>query len=185
LIVAAFAGLGLTASASAQRLEFDASVGPTWRRAQSGGLSGFDALTLEGGIARRVGERFKLRAALGATVGSAAEIIPIGAPCVPFVRICNGNFGTVVPGAMYHGRAGFAWAVPGAGDRFEARAGAGVHTGSVRGPNTVFGIDAGVSAAITPWLHVGVDATRLTSDLGLLRWLVTPAIQVRLRSGGR
>jgi hypothetical protein len=186
LIVVAAAGLGAAASASAQRLELQASAGPTWRGVQSGGHGpSFDALTLEGGVARRVARGFKLRAAVGMTMGGASEVIAISASCIPFVGCGGGKLGTVVPGAMYHGRAGFAWTLPATGERLEARAGAGVHMGSVSGPDAVLGIDAGVSAVITPWLHVGLDATRLTSELGLLRWLVTPAIQLRLRSGGR
>ena len=184
-VVAAVAALGLTTAAGAQRLQIEAAGGPTWRRAAAGTNGpGLDAMTLEAGVGLRVARGLRLRAALGTTVGGATEFIAIGAPCDPS-GFCpgGGRLGTVVPGEMYHGRAGIAWTVPGAGDRFEARAGAGAHTASVSGPDTVFGIDAGVSAAITRWLRVGVDATRFTTDLGLLRWMVSPSIQLRLRSG--
>jgi hypothetical protein len=113
LIVVAAAWLGAAASASAQRLELQASAGPTWRGVQSGGHGpSFDALTLEGGVARRVARGFKLRAAVGMTMGGASEVIAIRASCIPFVGCGGGKLGTVVPGAMYHGRAGFAWTLP-------------------------------------------------------------------------
>lgn len=185
--LAVVATLALTASAAAQRLEIHAAAGPTWRGAADGRhRSGFDAMTFEGSVTRRVADRFKLRAALGVTVGSASVAIATGAPCDPS-GFCpgGGRLGTLIPGTTYRGRAGIAWVVPGTADRLEARAGAGVHAASVSGPDAVLGIDAGISAAIVPWLHIGVDATRFTSDLGVLRWIVTPTIRLRLRSGGR
>jgi hypothetical protein len=172
--------LGTALPIEAQRFQANLSGGPTWRGTSAG--DGFDAMSLTAGVGTKLKGRWSLSIEGGVTLGTSTETIPLGMPC-DIATLCQGTgeFGILVPGSLYSGQTVLAWTVPGARDRLEVRGGAGVYGARVVGGDVTMGFSIGGSVAVLPWLHLGADATRLISDLGRLRWMVSPAIQLRLR----
>lgn len=171
----------MTAAApgAAQQVQAFLGGGPTWRGTGTRGAS-VDAVTVEAGLGTDVAPHLDLRLIGGLTVGGATEALAVGAPCDPDGRCPGGRLGVLVPGSQYHARAGLAWSVPGLDDRLELQGGAGVYTASVAGPDAVLGLHAGLAALPLRRLGIGLEVARLTSDLGTVRWLVTPSVRIQV-----